>query len=267
MRRQFLPGNSKALSAYERNALNKQKRCTMSGISGVSGSYTGLTLTDLLSDVQQNSDSILETSTTESKAQQLLSGVQPSTGRAQKAYGVSATSGVGQAALNRALSEMSTSSDRVTFKDIANYQKELESKFSTNLRLELYKQGVPLDTEFTLSMTADGQIQVQCDDPQAKGIIQKYLQENPEACQDFGYIQALANLERAKQSPTGAAQLMDSVLQSKKEIQLQSVETFFDTALSSGMKYSTLLANFSQTDTAENAADNTSFYAGLDFTV
>ena len=241
----------------------------MSGITGVDSNYNTLSLTDLLSNTQNDNDSILSTSTTAAKGKLLQTSSQASSKRANNAYGgtISASSGIGQAALNRALSEMGGGSTRVTFSDIANYQKELESKFSKDLRLDLFEAGVSLDTEFSLNMTSEGEIQVLCNDPQAKLAIEKYLEENPEVCEDFGYIQALANLERAKQSPLGAAKLMDGVLQSKKEIQLQAVETFFDDALSSDMKYSSLMATFASADSIDDTASATSFYAGIAFTV
>lgn len=239
----------------------------MSGVYGVGGEYNSLSLVDLLTNTQKENDPILGSSATAARTEQLLSKHASGNARAKNAYAISASSGIGQAALNRALSELGSSGSRVTFSDIANYQKELESRFSADLRLNLYEQGVDLDVEFAVNMSPEGEIQVQCDDPAAKAIIEKYLADNPEVCEDFGYIQALANLERAKQGPAGAAKLMSSVLQSKKEIQLGAVNAFFDEALSSGMKYSSLMASFSPVASTDEASQAASFYAGIGYTV
>lgn len=239
----------------------------MSGISAIGGAYGSLSLTDLLSDAQQENDPILATSTTAASAQRMQSQTATAGSRARNAYGISATSGIGQAALKKALSEMDNNGGRVTFQDIAAYRQELENSFSSGLRVELYEKGVSLDTEFTLNMNSEGTIRVVCDDPAARETIQQYLADNSEICEEFGYIQALANLERARQGSAGLSAALGNVAQSKKEIQLAAVEAFFDEALSSGVGYSALMASFSSIATGEDAADSTSFYAGIDYTV
>ena len=239
----------------------------MSGTSGVGGEYSGLSLVDLFPDVQKESNSILNTSTTAARAEGLLSGTLQSGTRARNAYSISATSGVGQAALKKALSEMGASGGQVTFKDIAAYQQQLQTRFTSDLRIDLYKKGVDLETEFTLNMTAEGKIEVLCDDPQARQTIQRYFEGNSDVCGQFGYIQALANLDRARQSPAGAANLMGSVLQSKKAIQVQAVEAFFDSALSSGMSYGSLMATFTAGNADSGETGSASFYAGISYTV
>lgn len=240
----------------------------MSGVYGIGNGYSSLSLVDLLSNGQKEENSILDTSTTAAKARMLQASSTSTNKRAGNAYGISASSGVGQAALNRALSEMGNSGSRVTFKDIANYQKELETRFSASLRMDLYEQGVDMNTEFSLNMSSEGEIEVLCNDPVAKEKIINYLKDNPEVCEDFGYIQALANLDRARKGPAGASMLMDSIVQSKKAIQLEAVNTFFDEALSSGMKYSSLMASFSPLASIDDASsDAAKFYAGVGYLV
>lgn len=176
-----------------------------------------------------------------------------------------ASSSLGQAALNRALSEMNGGNGKVTFADIAEYREQLEQEFTILTRASLLEQGVSLETEFVLIMDASGNVDVSCDDPVAKEKIRAFLAENPDVCNQFGYIQALANLERARQSPAAASAAWSEIGSSKKEYQAQAVEAFFSDALDSGMNYSSLLASFGlATDTSSASA---SFYAGLSFTV
>lgn len=237
----------------------------MADISSISGSASGLSLVELLSETQKNSSSILDTSTTLAASDRLLASTQNK--RAQSAYGgggVSST--IGQAALKRALSEMGASG-KVTFSDIADYREQLELEFSATVRVDLAKLGVSLDTEFTLTMSPEGKVGVDCDDPVAKGVIEKYLADNSEVCEQFGYIQALSNLERARQSSAGSQAAWQQIRNDKQALQAQAVEIFFDEALSSGsMSYGSLLASFAPATEGDSSA-STSFYAGLNFTV
>lgn len=237
----------------------------MSSTYGISTNSSSLTLTDFLSAGTKEKDSILDTSTTAASTEQMQ--VQATNRKAKNAYGASPTSGVGQAALKKALAEMGASGNRTTFSDIAAYREGLETELSALMRIDLYEAGVSLDTEFSLNMTAEGEIQVLCNDPIAKERIQDYLAANPDVCEQFGYVQALSNLERAKQSPASASMAMGNFASTKKEIQLQSVEAFFDEALSSGMSYSALMANFNPVSSTEDASGSVSFYTGISYTV
>ena len=120
-----------------------------------------------------------------------------------------------------------------------------------------------METEFSISMNADGAIDVICDDAAAKEKIQKYLADNPKVCEQFGYIQALSNLERARQSPAGSMAAWQEVRNTKAELQTQAVEAFFNAAANTGMDYSSILANFAGGGESAPA----SFYTGLNFTV
>ena len=177
----------------------------------------------------------------------------------KNAYAVSATSGVGQAAINRALSEMAgTVEGPITFAKIAEYRKSLEAGFTRDIKADLLAMGVDPDVDFTLSMTAEGQISVLCNDPASKAAITAYLNKNPERCDTFGYIQALGNLERAKQ----AGDAWKGTAYTKAQIGAASLENFFSETAGAGlMDYAGMTASFGA---SQNAA---SFFTGLDFTV
>ncbi len=228
-------------------------------LSSVSGDSALLSLADLLHEAKTES-SLLDSSGTLASSNSLLSSAQSK--KAQSAYSTSASSSIGQAALQRALSEMETDGGKVTFSQIAQYREELEAKFTASVRADLAQKGLPLDTEFSLSMNSNGSIDVLCDDAAAKEKIQQYLSENPKVCEQFGYIQALSNLDRARQSPAGSMAAWQEIRNSKAELQTQAVEAFFNAALGTGMDYSSLLASFGP---GEDAV--TSFYTGLNFTV
>lgn len=183
--------------------------------------------------------------------------------KAQSAYGVGAgmSSDIGQAALNKALSEIKTETGKVTFKDVEEHRKNLEEEFSATVRLALMEHGVYLDVDFSLTMTADGNIHVKCDDALVREKIEKYLKDNPKVCEQFGYIQALSNLNRARQSsPAG----LQGGRIAKAGMQAQAMEAFFGEAMNAGMNYAALMAEFGQ---GIGITESASFYAGLDFTV
>lgn len=241
-----------------------RKRRIVMSVSGIDSGST-LSLVDFLQKSQEESNSILDSSTSLASSNRLLAS---RNSRAQNAYGLTSgpASTVGQAALNRALAEMNPTDGPVTFKDIAAYREQIEKEFTASLRVALAKEGVSLETEFSLVMDANGNIDVNCDDPAAKEAIRAYMAENSEACDQFGYIQALSNLERARQSPAAGTAFWSELRDSRKAYQTQAVEAFFSDALSSGMNYSSLMANFGAA-TGEDATDSASFYAGLSYTV
>ena len=239
----------------------------MAGVSNVTGdSGTSMSLVDYLSESQKETSSILDTSTANAYASKTLEDSATAKRRANNAYGSGATSAIGQAALKKAISEMQATTDgTITFTKIAAYQKQLEEQFTAKVRVDLVGKGVPLDVDFTLTLSSEGKVQVDCENAAAKEKIQKYLADNKKVGEQFGYIQALANLDRAKQSPAGASAAWQELRNAKANIQAQAVEMFFSDAMSSGMNYSSVLANFAGSSTA--AAPAASFYAGVDYTV
>ena len=110
----------------------------MSDISSVTGAGTG-SLVDYLIKREEESTGLNGTNTA---AENLLKSVRKNK-QAQDAYGgAGLSSSVGQAAIKRALSEMGASGGKVTFADIAAYQKQLETTFSVELRVALAAKGV-----------------------------------------------------------------------------------------------------------------------------
>jgi hypothetical protein len=163
------------------------------------------------------------------------------------------------AAVQRAMEELQAQGGgRITFDKIADYRQQLEEEFSLRVRLELNDLGLPPETSYTLRLSSEGTISVDCDDPQARDLINRYLAESPEACEQFGYIQALANVGRACKSP---AALSASLGEVRTELQASVVAAFTSEALNSGlMDYAAILADFQP-----SAA--TRFYTGLSCTV
>ena len=225
----------------------------MGDVSSITGAGTG-SLVEYLIKREEEATGL---DGSNSAAENLLNSVRKNK-QAQNAYGAGLSSSIGQAALKRALSEMGTSGGKVTFADIAAYQEQLETTFSAGLRVALAAKGVSPDTEFTLNISSDGVVSVNCDDAVAKEKIEKYLEDNPKVCEQFGYIQALANLDRARQSP---AALRQDMRNTKMELQSSAIEAFFGDALNSGMNFSSMLASF--------GADSggASYYTGVDYLV
>lgn len=212
----------------------------MADITGLTGSGGGLVnyLTD------KNNTSYFDTSYTATSSNKLLSDAFKAQ-NTQSGYGTGLSSAVGQAALKRALSEMGVAGGKVTFADIAEYQKKLEAEFSESFREAVEELGVSPDTKFTLNISSEGKISVDCSDAIAKDKIEKYLEDNPKVREQFSYIQALANLDRAKQSPAASSPTWRDMTNVKKSIQAEAVQLFFSDALSSGMNFSSMLASFS----------------------
>ena len=226
----------------------------MSDVSSITSAGTG-SLVDYIIKREEEATGLDGSNST---AENLLNSVRKSK-QAQSAYGAGGlSSSVGQEALKRALSEMGASGGKVTFADIAAYQKKLESTFSEGLRVALEEEGVSPDTEFTLNISSDGVVTVNCDDAAAMEKIEKYLKDNPKVGKQFGYIQALANLDRARQSP---AALRQDMRNTKAELQFAAIVTFFGAALSSGMNFSSMLASFGSGDS------KASYYTGVDYLV
>jgi hypothetical protein len=238
----------------------------MTSISSIYSSANTLSLAAMLSQTAEEQSSILDTSSTAASAQQTIDTASAAK-KAKSAYGLSATSGLGQQALKRALAEMNPYDTPITFADIAAYQKELEEDFTMRMRLAMQEEGVAMSIPFTLTMSQDGMIGVQCDDPVAKTKVQGYLDENPDACEQFGYIQALANLDRARQGPASALSAWQNARADMAQMRSEAVETFFSDALSTGMSYSSLTASFGALDADGMIPGSASYYAGISYTI
>ena len=224
----------------------------MADTSGISGYGTTISLVDILAEEREAAAS----DSTEQKVQTAAAAAR----KGKSAYAASASQSTGQAALSRALDALSKEKGgKITFADIADYQKDLQDEFSAKVRLGLIEKGLPKETDFTLRLAGDGSIEVVTKDPKAKELIQDFLKENPEACEDFGYIQALANFEKARKSPM--ADQWQALRDTKAAIQASAVSLFFSQAQDAGMNYASLMADFSQSQ------ETAGFFTGVDYTV
>ena len=235
----------------------------MADISGIATSGSGLSLLDMLRaerDDAANADSGVSPAVTEAR-----NSIAAATSRkAKSAYGGGIASSIGQAALNRAIAELSRQGDgRLTFQKIRDYQAQLEEEFSASVRSDLPRLGVPATEEFTLNMSPDGTISVDTENQAVKETIEQYLKDNPEICEQFGYIQALANFDRAKQSPASA--MWQGLSDFKATIQASAVDAFFSDAMNAGMNYASLMVGFS--GQMSGLTEDTSFYTGINYTV
>jgi hypothetical protein len=237
----------------------------MAFISGIFDGAATLGLTELLSQNNEGKSSVLESSSTAANAQRLVD-AHTAGKKSRTAYGISAGSDLGQQALKRALAEMSPGGGPITFADIAAYQKKLEEDFTFQMRQALEEMRLPPETVFSLNLSADGVVGVVSDDPIVKTRLEGYLEDNPEAREQFAYIQALANLERARQSPAGALAVWQGVRSDMAQMRTEVLEDFFSDALGAGMQYTALLANFSPLASGQYA-QSAGFYAGISYTV
>ncbi len=184
--------------------------------------------------------------------------------KAKSAYGQGVNSAHGQAALRKAIADLAGKVDGpLTFSKIKEYQAELEKQFTANVRKELTSRGVPTAEDFSLTMSPEGTIAVEAKHPIVKEMVETYLAKNPAVCEQFGYIQALANLERAKSSPASAQ--WRGLADTKASIQASAVDLFMSSAMDAGMNFSSMMVGFG--GASEGAEESTSFYAGLDYKV
>ncbi len=216
----------------------------MPGISSLTGGYgTTISLADL--------------TTTENKKSAATAYADKFAARTSTDAGQSAgtSTEVVRAALAQALKELSQKEGgRITFAKIAAYRQDLEKEFTEKMRKDLTDAGLPKDTEFTLTLSKEGSIQVQCDDEASKAAIEEYLSKNRAMCEKFGYIQALGSVEKADRRAIAGGSTSLSAM--KAEIQASAVSAFFDTALQNGFSPSSLNATF-------GAGDSAAFYSGV----
>lgn len=173
-------------------------------------------------------------------------------------YGGGINSEIGQAALNRALAELSSETPgKITLSMVYEYRQNLEKEFSLALRLAMAEKGVDTEEEFVLTMDRGGNITVEADNPNTKYLVQQFLKDNPKVCDQFGYIQALSNLEQAQKS-----HVWQGISNIKAEITANALEHMFSDTLNTGLlDYSALTAK------ASSGGEKLSFYSGFNFTV
>lgn len=176
-------------------------------------------------------------------------------------YGVTGRNTDSQRALQRAIAELNElGAVGISEGTITTYKQALEKEFSGTLKEELVKVGVPSDVKFNLVADSNGAITVQCDDAEAKAKIEEYLKANEEVEEQFRYIQALGNLDRATKNSLAQSQLKQ-IKTMKATIQAQALDAFFSGMFESGSGngYSSMLADFSGSDA--------SYFMGANYTV
>ena len=224
----------------------------MSDITSITGGYTGTTISLADLAAKDNKKSAAATA-----AGAYVDKINARRNKTTETGGQSAgtSAEVVQAALKRAMAELSEKENgRITFSKISAYQQDLEKNFIAKMREGLQKAGLPKDTVFTLSLSKEGNIQVQCDKEDSKAAIEKYLSDNRKLCEDFGYIQALGSLQKAdRQAASFGLASMSSL---RHEIQASAVEAFFNSSVQSGFSPSSLTAAFSGEESA-------GFYSGI----
>lgn len=174
-------------------------------------------------------------------------------------YNTPTKSQAGSEALSRALKEITpNASGRITFQMIEQHHAELKEEFTMAVRGALRQKELPEDTEFRLVSNSDGKIEVICDDPEAKKVIEELFAENEALTEQFHYIQALGNLDRAQLNVSPEHMNMNKQA-FKAGLQAQAWQTFFEASMESGNGYSSLMADF--------GLDSASYLLGANFTV
>lgn len=178
---------------------------------------------------------------------------------AKKAYGSNMFSSEGQAAIQRALEEITPDANgRITFRMITQHKQELEEDFTTLVKAGLLLSGADPDMEFKLVANSDGTMSVLCDDPEQKKLIEDFFAANEELEDQFMYIQALGNMERAQQSATAQSHRLYNTA-AKAGLQQQAMETFFSEMMNAGVGYSSIMAEF--------GLENTDYFVGANYYV
>lgn len=184
-------------------------------------------------------------------ASAMLGGTSASAKTAYAAYGSNMYSGVGQSAMQRAIDELKEANGgKVTFGMVTDYRAELEEDFKKTMQLGLYAMGFEETEDFQMVASPEGKIEVLCDDAELKAAVEYMLQEMPELGEQFLYIQALGNIERAGSSMSSYAQTQQAVasLQADAMDILLNGGNFLNQISSLGIGYSALMANYSESD-------------------
>ena len=111
--------------------------------------------------------------------------------------------------------------DRVSFRQINVYREQMEQEFAERLRKDFELLGVDPDIVFQVKENEKGGLTVSSDHPD-KGKVQKYFDEHPELVKQYQEIQALANLEAARnRMDINPAEL-------KKRLQIENMSAWWD---------------------------------------
>lgn len=172
-----------------------------------------------------------------------------STKNAYAAYGSSMYSGAGQSAMQRAIQELKDKNGgTVTFSMVSDYRAEMEEDFKTLMMGGLALLGFEETDEFQMLATSDGTIEILSDNAEVKAAVEFMLEDSPKLQEQFLYIQALGNIERAKTAVNPQMQLQEARanLGSEAVDILLNGSNFLNQVNSLGIGYSALMANYSQ---------------------
>ncbi len=127
---------------------------------------------------------------------------------------------------------------RITFQRVAEHKKAREEEFANQVKKDLLALGVDEDIEFRLVSNSSGGVSVVSDHEDA-AMVERYFKANPEMAEQFSQIEMLGNFDRARQYQSKPVSDM------RKEIQMQAVSAFMNTAQGNGMSLVSELMDFS----------------------
>ncbi len=215
-------------------------------VSSVS-SYTNQTLTDYLVSDKSKTEENAENGAVLSHARR---------NSAYGAYGANAQTGAGLQAMLKAVEEIKAQTGGpVTFDMVKEYRGDLEKEFTAAVQMGLTLLGVEESDDFQLRATSAGEVEILCDDPELKSKIEQLFEKSEGLKDQFLYIQALGNIERTKQVLNPKSEMMAT----RAELGARAVDIFLNAAANSGVGYSSLLGNYSDS--------SMQFMLGANFTV
>lgn len=192
-----------------------------------------------------------ETGSANETADAMLTNTRSAKNNAYSAYGANMYSGIGQSAMQRAIDELKEKNGgSVTFGMIADYREQMEEDFKTIITAGLAMLGFEETDDFQMIATAEGEIEVMSDDPEVKAAVNFLLEDSAKLKEQFLYMQALGNIERAKGVVSSQMQLQytQASLASDAMDILLNGGNFLEQVGSLGVGYSSLMASYSQSD-------------------
>ena len=137
--------------------------------------------------------------------------------------------------------------DRVNFRQINLYREQMEEEFAGRLRKDFDLLGVDPKIVFQVKENEKGGLTVSSDHPD-KEKVQKYFDDHPELVKQYQEIQALANLEAARnRMDINPAEL-------KKRLQIENMSAWWD-------------AESGATSIMNVSSGGTSWFSGINTTV
>ena len=196
---------------------------------------------------------LLNTNTSENGAVAAVKGISFSSNTQTYSSGLVSVEGRAQLSKTFALMKEEGYAD-FTFEDIEHFRVVKELEFAGKVKDDLRELGVDIGIEFRLVADAYGAISVVTDHPD-RGIVEKYIVDNPDVADEIRHIQALTNLKRV----TNNAQVRNAegAVKLKKSLQAEAVEAFFAMNDNNGKDW------FSQIAAFDGSSESTRFMLGL----